>query len=196
MRQRDPLRLRVLADPHCVFDGAMAPADLGRILLGGVLRVVDEKVRTTDEFDVAQILPGDLPVACCQTAGVGLVVTGIHHRHPVGLQPISERERRMIQIAGGNLDIVYIEGALDEIVIANLSSALIECDREIGILHLPGQAFTERLAESLGAVYVPFVAGDKKWSEEWNALDMIPMGVADQDMAAQAVGAGRYQPLT
>jgi hypothetical protein len=59
---------------------------------------------------------------------VGFVVTGIHHCYPVGLQPITERERWMIQIVGGDFDIVDIEGALNEVVIANLGSALIERD--------------------------------------------------------------------
>jgi len=93
-------------------------------------------------------------------------------------------------------DIVDIEGALNEVVIANLGSALIERDGEIGILHLPGQGFTQRLAEALGAVYVPFVAGRKKRTKEWDALDMIPMRMADQDVAAQPLGAARHQLLT
>src|SRR6266853_4582869 len=163
----------------------MPPADLGRILFGSVLRVVDEKVGATDEFGVSQILPSDFPVAGCHHARVGLVVTGIHHRYPVGLQPITKRERWMIQIMGGDFDIVDIEGALNEVVIANLGFALIERDRKIIILHLPGQGFTQGLAEALRAVYVPFVIGHKKRSEEWDALDMIPMRMANQDMAAQ-----------
>src|SRR6266567_6064163 len=164
----------------------MPPADLGRILFGSVLRVVDEKVGATDEFGVSEILPGDVPVAGRRHARVGLVVTGIYHRDSIGLQPITERERWMIQILGGDFDIVDIEGALDEVVIANLSPELIEWDGEIGILHLAGQGFTQGLAEALRAVYVPCVPWHKKRSEEWDALDVIPMRMADQDVAAQA----------
>src|SRR6266581_9064894 len=92
----------------------------------------------------------------------------------------------MIQIVGGDFDIVDIKGALNEVVIANLGSALIQREGEIGILHLPGQGFTQGWAEALRAVYVPFVAGHKKRSEEWDALDVIPMRMADQDVAAHA----------
>ena len=102
----------------------------------------------------------------------------------------------MIQILGGDFDIVDIEGALDEVVIANLSPELIEWDGEIGILHLAGQGFTQGLAEALRAVYVPFVPGHKKRSEEWDALDVIPMRMTDQDVAAQALRAGSDQILT
>src|SRR6266446_2950378 len=174
----------------------MPPADLGRILFGSVLRVVDEKVGATEEFGVSQILPSDFPVAGCRAARVGLVVTGIHHRYSVGLQPITERERWMIQIMGGDFDIVDVEGALNEVMIANPGSALIKSDGEIGVLHLPGQGFTQGLPEALGAVYVPFVAGRKKRTKEWDALDMIPMRMANQDVAAQALGAARHQLLT
>jgi hypothetical protein len=41
-----------------------------------------------------------------------------------------------------------------------------------------------------------FVAGHKKRNEERDALDMIPMRMADQEVAAQALGAARHQLLT
>ena len=104
MGQCNPLHLRVLAEFHHVFDRAMAPADLGRILLSSELRVVDEKIRAID--------------------------------------------------------------------------------------------FTEGLAEALRAVYVPFVTGHKKRSEEWDSLDVIAMRMANQDVAAQAFSAGRHQIVT
>ena len=40
------------------------------------------------------------------------------------------------------------------------------------------------MAETLWPIDVPFVAGHEKRSEEWDALDVVPMGVADQDVAA------------
>jgi hypothetical protein len=147
---------------------------------------VNEKVSAIDKFGMPQILSRDIPVAGCQYPRVRFVVTGIHERYVVGLQPITERERWMIQIVGGDLDIVNIEGALNKVVIANPCCALIERDREIGVLHLPGQGFTQGLAETLRSVYVPFVTGHKKRSEEWDTLDVIPMRMADQDVAAQA----------
>jgi hypothetical protein len=174
----------------------MAPTDLGRIVFGSELRVVDKKICAIDEFGVSKILPGDFPVAGCQHARVGFVVTAIHYRCPIGLQPITERERWMIKILGGDLYIVDIESTLNKVVPANLGSALIKGDGEIGKLHLPGQRFTQGLAEAPGAVDVPFVTRHKKRLEERDALDVIPMRMTDQDMAAQAFGAGQHQLLT
>ena len=55
MGQCNPLYLRVLAELHHVFNRTMAPANLGRILFGSVLRVVDEKIRAINKFVVSEI---------------------------------------------------------------------------------------------------------------------------------------------
>ena len=52
-----PLNLRMLAELHHVFNRAMVPADLGRILFGSVLRVVDEKIRAINKFGVSPFWP-------------------------------------------------------------------------------------------------------------------------------------------
>src|SRR5262249_9165718 len=46
-----------------------------------------------------------------------------------------------------------------------------------------------------GAINVPFVARLEQRCEEWNALDVIPMGMTDQDVPAPALSA-RHQRLT
>src|SRR5215472_4261367 len=93
----------------------------------------------------------------------------------------------------GDFDVVDIEGAFDKIVIMNCSSELIRCYGKISVLHLTSERFAQRLVETLGTVDVPLIAGHKERSEEWDALDMIPMRMADQDVAAQALGAARCQ---
>src|SRR5215211_8098689 len=102
MGQCNPLHLRALTELHHVFNRAMAPADLGWILFGSILRVVDEKIRAVDKFSVSEVLPSDIPPPGSQPTRVGFVITRIHHCYPVGLQAITERERRMIQILGGD----------------------------------------------------------------------------------------------
>jgi hypothetical protein len=69
---------------------------------------------------------------------VRFVVTGIHDRYTVGLQSITKRERRMVQIACGDFNILDFKGPFDEVVIADVSSALIKRDGEIVIIHLFG----------------------------------------------------------
>jgi hypothetical protein len=98
----------------------------------------------------------------------------------------------MIQIASRDFDIVDIEAALNKVMKANLRSALLEFDGKIGVLHLPSKRLTQGLAEALRTVYVPFASGCKQRGEERDALDVIPMRMADQNVTAQAFTAGRH----
>jgi hypothetical protein len=95
----------------------------------------------------------------------------------------------------GDLDVVDIEGAFNKIVIMNCSFELIRRYGKISVLHLTGERFAQGLAETFGTVDVPLIARHKKRGEERDALDVIPMRVTDEDVTAQAFGAGRHQIL-
>jgi len=69
--------------------------------------------------------------------GMRLMVSGINHHRPTGLQAVSQGQSRVIEIARQNMGLPNIEGPLDEVVIANGGAELLEGDREIGVLHLP-----------------------------------------------------------
>ena len=96
----------------------------------------------------------------------------------------------------GDFDVVDIEGAFDKIVVMDCSSELIRCYGKISVLHLTSERFAQGLVETLGTIDVPLIARHKKWSEERDALDVIPMRVTDEDVTAQALGTGRHQFLT
>src|SRR6266498_1646555 len=195
MGQRNPLRSRMLPNSYRIFHGTMPPANLGRVLFGSVLRIMDEKIRSLKEVSVPAILPCDFTLARCECSRIGFVVTGIHERCPVDLQPIPQRERRMVEVTGRDPDIVDVESTLDKIMVVDRGSKLIERDGEICVLHLPGQCFAQGLAKAFRAVNIPFVTGRENRSEERQALDMIPMGMTDQDVAAHAFQAGRHEFL-
>ena len=95
----------------------------------------------------------------------------------------------------GDFDVVDIEGAFDKIVIMNCGSELVRCYGKISVLHLTSERVAQGLVETLGTVDVPLIARHKKRGEEWDALNVIPMSVTDENMTAQAFGAGRYQIL-
>src|SRR6185436_18129376 len=106
-------------------------------------------------------------------------------RGSIRFEPVAERERGMIEIAGGDLDLVDIERAFDQVVISDRGRELIGRHRKIGVLHLTGQRLAQGLVETLGAIDVPLTARNKQRREERNALDVIPMRVTDEDAAAQ-----------
>src|SRR5262249_41907761 len=77
---------------------------------------------------------------------------------------------------------------------ANPGAELIKGDREIVILHLSGERLAQRRAGTLWAVDVPFGAARKQRIEERDALDVIPVRMADQQAPAHAVSPARHQP--
>jgi len=137
VKEIEPPDPRRASDLHDILPRAVAPARLGRVLLRRVLRVVDHEVSAGEEFNVPAVLAGDLAGACRrQQPRVGLVVRGVHDRDAVGLEPVAERERRVVQVAGRDLEVADREGALDEIVVADGGAELLERDGEVGVLHL------------------------------------------------------------
>src|SRR5262249_38556303 len=54
-------------------------------------------------------------------------------------------------------------------------------------LHLSRENFAHRFTQALRAVNVPLVSGHIERIKEWNALYVIPVGVADQNGPAAAL---------
>ena len=148
------------------------------------------------------VLAGQLAAALGQLAAVRLVVGGVHDADAVDLQPVAERQRRVIEVARGHADVADREVALHEVVVAQRGLELLHADREVLVLHLPGQGVAQRLAQAARGVHVPLVTAQEERREERKALDVVPVGVRDQHVAvigrgplghqrvAEAVGAG------
>ena len=130
---------------HHVLDRAVTPADPARVLGAGVLRIVDEEVGPGQEVHVSSVFPRDLGSGSRvrERPSVGLVVGRIDERHPIGLQAVSEREGRMVQVARGDADVGNGEGPLDQVVVSHGRPELLEADGKVHVLHLAG----ERLAK-------------------------------------------------
>src|SRR5215470_8441377 len=98
-----PRRLR---HRHGVFDRAVTPADLQRIFAGEILRVMHHETGASEKLGMAAILPDDVALAGREAARMRLVIAGINHRYPVGLDAVAEGERRMVEVTRGHLDVV------------------------------------------------------------------------------------------
>ena len=62
---------------------------------------------------------------------------------------------------------------------SDIGPELLKRHREIIVLHLPRQALSDRHLEAAWRTNIPLVASDKKWLEEWEPLDMVPMSVRE-----------------
>src|SRR5581483_8306100 len=56
------------------------------------------------------------------------------------------------------------------------------------VLHLPGHRLFQTLLESERRVDVQLGARDERGHEEWKALDVVPVRVADEEMQTQRLG--------
>src|SRR5450631_15638 len=94
----------------------------------------------------------------------------------------------MIEVSRGDMDVANLQRALDEIVVVQRCAEGVKSDRGIGVLHLPRQRFAKGSADTARSVYVPLVTANKKRREKGEALNMVPMRVADQQVAAEWSG--------
>ena len=57
---------------------------------------MDEEICAIGEFDMPQVLPCDIPLTASQAPRVGLMIAAIYNGRIIGLEPVSERQRRMV----------------------------------------------------------------------------------------------------
>jgi len=123
----------------------------------------------------------------------GLVIGRIDEDRAISLQAISKCQSRVVQILRSDFYITDVKIAFDQFVIADLGPHLIEPHGEIDILHLAGQRVVQGLTEALGGIDVPLVSGPEEGSKEGNALNVIPMGMGNEDMPFYSRLAGLYE---
>ena len=109
------------------------------------------------------------------------MVARIDQRRSFALQLVGERQRRVVEEPGGDPHIADLEGLLGQVAVFDFGAERVERDREIGELHLPGKRFAQSIAEPARRIERPRVARHEQRGEERDPLDMIPVGVADED---------------
>jgi hypothetical protein len=121
---------------------------------------------------------------------MGFVVTGIDDGNAVSLKPVAQGKRRVVEVLGADVDVANLEAALHEIMVPHMGIELLECDGKIRVLHLPCECFTQGLHKTPRGIDIPLVARYKKWGKEGYALYVVPMRMADEEMATQRLLAG------
>src|ERR1700735_2945594 len=112
------------------------------------------------------------------------VIARIDKGGGVGLQPGGPSWCPRVEVAAGHLDVPNPQPSLDELAIANCGAELLKGYGKIGRLHLASQSLPQALVEAARPVDVPLKAGNEKWREKWDTLNVVPVGVADQNMTA------------
>src|SRR4029450_7209317 len=172
------------------------PALFGWELVQGVLRVVDKQIRALEEPEVTLVFLMHRDSARQRpqrVQGMRLMIGGVDQRGAVRFQAIPEGEGGMIQILRGDADAPDLEHALGQIVEPDLGVEGRQRDREILVGHLARQARLDLAAVAPWGIDLPDVLREEERRKERKALNVIPMGVPDEEMPMQRAGVGRHQ---
>ena len=90
-----------------VLDGAVAPADLLWVFAGPVLRVVHDQIGTREKPPTwRRSSPQKIADAGGKRTRMRFVIARVDKGGAVGLKPVAQGERRMIEVAASNLDVL------------------------------------------------------------------------------------------
>ena len=147
---------------------------------------MNEQIRPAQEIDVAPVfvMNRDSPRRSVQRVKrMGFVIGDIHQRGPARIKAVGQRQGGMVRVAQGRLGPAQRKGSLAEVGEANCRSERFEVNRKIAVGHLPGEGSVQLIAHPAGAVDVPLVSGNKKRNEKREPLDVVPVGMGDEDIA-------------
>ncbi len=179
-----------------VLDRAVAPADMVAELRREVLRVVDQQIGAGEPGRMRIVVAVSSDVAPGgQVVVVGLMVGCVHDHRTIDLESVAEGERRMVEEPGVDVDVVDVEHAFDEVLVDDRGGELIDRHRKVGVLHLTGEDLRQRAAEAAGARDAPTASLLEQRREERQTLDVVPVGVADEDVAVDRCPVGVLDQL-
>lgn len=174
------------------IDAAMAPADAGGVFGGGVLGVVDENVRLVDEgADVALAAQGGTGWGGLGAAGgVGatdLVVGRVDERACRGIEAEGDASARVMDSGGAGADLADAESEGAQLFDGDGAGHLGEGDGEEGGFDGSGDRAFEAGPGASPAEDADFLTGEVGGGEEGETLDVVPVGVGDEDADAGGV---------
>jgi hypothetical protein len=178
-----------------VLNSAVPPPDFIGVFLGRELGIMDDKISTAQKFTVLPVTAGNLSLARCKLRIEGLMIRGIDQNRAIDFDPEAEGQRRMIHIVRLDLYVVDPKAPFEQLMKVNVGRHLIQANRKIRILHLSRQGVFDRLAKSSWGVDLPFASRLEEWRKKRNALNMVPVGVTDQDMTVLDRPASSFQGL-
>src|SRR5215813_8175300 len=127
-----------------------------------------------------QILADDVSSSVCKISSMRLVIRGINERCALAFEPVTKRQRRMIEIVGPDRDVSYFKGTLNKLMVSNPSPEVIQLNGKIGILHLAFQSVAQGSVHPLRRIKIPLITRREERREKWDPLDVVPMSVTDQ----------------
>ena len=98
----------------------------------------------------------------------------------------------MIEVLRLYKDIADAEETFFEFCVMYPAGEVLKFDGEVRILHLSRQRIFQASLKRARTINIEFAAGKKGRSEKWEALDVIPVRVANQEMNAMGSGPAKH----
>jgi hypothetical protein len=99
----------------------------------------------------------------------------------------------VVQVLRLDQDAAHAEEPLLELGEVDARAQVPQLHGEVRVLHLPGHRLLEALLEPERRVHVQLGAGNERGHEERKALDVVPVGVADEEVQPQRLGHRLHQ---
>ena len=169
---------RLVCHLEGVVDGAMAPVGPLGELLRGELGVVDQEVHPVDEFQDRLVdMPGVVD-------GL-LVVADVGDAHPTPVDPVAEGGPDVGNLTDRHPGRPHVERTRRGVMEGDLTRHVVDTDREEGRVHERVEGGLQRPARLDRAVDVQSGTLTVQRREEGQALDVVPVQVAEQCRAAE-----------
>ena len=182
MKQHEALHAGGQGDVDGVLDAAVPPADLVAVLVARVLRVVDHEIGAAQEGDVA--LVARMLRHPARGVPERLVVGRVDHGGAVAGHAVRDGGRGVVHELRLDQHVAHAEEALVQLREVDPRAQVAHLHREVRVLHLPGHRFLEAALEAERRVDVQLRARQEGGDEEGEALDVVPVGVADEEVQA------------
>ena len=206
MKEHQPLGPRLAADVDRVAGARMAVVGNSPVVVGGEHRVVDDQVGPLAEANhtlahLGQLLPvlgrqlrawRRRPLdklVLEQDVAEGRRVRDVDDRRAVGGQPISRGDVRVVEARAGDLHVGDLElGRVGQLAKGDLRPGLGERNGKVGILGLRGEHRLQVEVVALARVDRELVAALVKRREVRQPLDVIPVGMTNEQVNVGAPG--------
>src|ERR1700682_2922244 len=114
--------------------------------------------------------------------GERLVVETVPPRCAVGFDSVAHRHDRMIEKLRRDPRAADCVDALGQVVVGDRGRQLVQRDGEVGVLHLATQDLMQRTAAAFRTIDRGGVPFDKGRGEERKALNVIPVGMSEENV--------------
>ncbi len=138
-------------------------------------------------MDAVTLVPGVLRDGA-RRAPEGLVVGHVRQRGAAARHAVADRRRGVVQVLRLDQHVAHAEEPLVELREVDAAPQLAELHREVRVLHLPGHRLLEAPLEAERRVDVQLGAREERGHEEGEALDVVPVRVADEEVEPDGMG--------